>query len=144
MHPDKTDIGYRYKADHQALPPAIQSAGTRNGVALDVSEYGSGTLVANVGAIGGTPTSAAITYALQSSPNGTDGWVALADLDGNAFALTVDEEDTCAELDFSLQYLRQDHAFLRVVETVAFTAGTNPDVIAGATLVLGGGQRLPL
>ncbi|GHG79673.1 hypothetical protein [Comamonas sp. JC664] len=149
MHPDRTDIGYRYKADTQALPPNIQSAGTRNGVAVDITDYGSGTVVANVGPIGGGPTETSITYALQTSEDGTDGWVSLTDLDGNQFTTAgtpaaVTAANRCVELDFTLQYITRTHRFLRVVETVAFTGGTSPDVIAGATLVLGGGQRLPL
>ncbi|NOK06692.1 MULTISPECIES: hypothetical protein [Myxococcus] len=145
MHPDRTDIGYRYKADTQALPPSIQSAGTRNGDGIDITAYGSGTLVANIGAVGAAPTATSITYALETSEDGTDGWVPLTDLNGNQFSTdAITTGDTCVELDFTLQYITRTHRFLRVVETVAFTGGTSPDVIAGATLVLGGGQRLPL
>jgi hypothetical protein len=144
MHPDTTNIGYRYKADHQALAPAQQAEGSRSGAAFDVSKYGSGTLVVNVGAVAGTPATTSITYALQTSPDGTNGWVALEDRDGADVILTLTAGGACKELDFSLQYADVDHTHLRVVETVDFTGGTSPSVIAGATLVLGGGQRLPL
>jgi len=144
MHPDTTNIGHRYKADHQALAPASQAEGSRNGASFDVSRYGSGTLVANVGGVTGTPTATSLTYTLQTSPDGTNGWTPLKDLDGNNLALTFTDGGACKELDFDLQYIAQKHHFLRVVEVVDFTGGTTPSVVAGATLVLGGSNRLPL
>ena len=144
MNPDRTNIGYRYKADHQALAPAQQAEGSRNGASFDVSKYGSGTLVVNVGAVAGTPTATSITYTLETSPNGTNGWAPLKNVDGASVTLTFTDGGACKERDFDLQYTPQDHRYLRVVEVVDFTGGTTPSVVAGATLVLGGGQRLPL
>ena len=144
MHPDTTNIGHRYKADHQALASAQVAEGTRSGPAFDVSKYGSGTLVVNVGAVAGTPTATSLTYTLQTSPDGTNGWTPLKNLDGNNFALTFTTGGACKELDFDLQCADVEHHFLRVVEVVDFTDGTTPAVVAGATLVLGGSNRLPL
>ncbi|WP_141620514.1 hypothetical protein [Myxococcus sp. AB036A] len=144
MHPINTHVGHLYNAANQALAPASQVEGIREGAAIDVSKYQSGTLVANVGSISGGPTATVITYSLQSSATGTDGWTALRDLDDTEAELTITSANTCSELDFALQHVPQDHRFLRVVEMVEFTDGTTPAVVAGATLVLGGGQRLPL
>ncbi|QSQ19320.1 hypothetical protein JY651_28740 [Pyxidicoccus parkwayensis] len=144
MHPLRTQIGHLYKADHQALAPAQQAEGSRNGAAFDVSKYGSGTLVVNVGTVAGTPSATSLTYTLEASPDGTNGWAPLKNADGANVALTFTAGGACKELDFDLQYANAEHHFLRVVETVDFTGGTTPSVVAGATLVLGGGQRLPL
>ncbi|WAM28515.1 hypothetical protein [Myxococcus sp. NMCA1] len=144
MHPSNTQIGHLIHAANQALPPDLQGAGTRNGAALDVSRYQSGVLVANVGEVAGAPTATSVRYTVQTSPNGTDGWVPLKDMDDADVVLTVTAAGTCAEKDFNLQYADVDHSFLRVVEVIAFTEGTTPSVMAGATLVFGGGQRLPL
>ncbi|MBJ6762803.1 hypothetical protein JGU66_18725 [Myxococcaceae bacterium JPH2] len=146
MHSDIVNIGHRYKADVQAVPPASAAAGTRNGNTINVSGYGSGTIVANVGAASGTPTATTITYALQTSAtaDGSSGWVALKDIDNNAVVLTATAGGVAAEKDFNLQYATPGHSFIRTVETVAFTGGTAPAVVTGATFVLGGGRRLPL
>jgi hypothetical protein len=144
MHPLRTQIGFLYKADHQALAPAQQAEGTRNGAAFDVSRYGSGTLVVSVGAVAGTPTGTSLAYTLQTSPDGSNGWVPLKDRDGADVALTFTAGGACKELDFDLSYADVEHHFLRVAEVVDFTDGTTPAVVAGATLVLGGSNRLPL
>lgn len=144
MHPDIVQIGHRYKADNVALSPASQAAGTRNGTSYDVSKYGSGTVVANVGAASGTPTTISVTYTLQTSPDGSSGWTTLKNIDGNDVVLTVTAASTAKELDFNLQYVPQDDHYLRALETVAFTGGTSPAVVTGATLIFGGSQRLPL
>ncbi|QDF05012.1 hypothetical protein [Myxococcus xanthus] len=144
MHPSNTQIGHLIHAANQALPPDYLEAGTRNGAALDVSRYQSGVLVANVGEVAGTPTATSVRYTVQTSPNGTDGWVPLKDMDDADVVLTVTAAGTCAEKDFNLQYADVDHSFLRVVEVITLTGGTTPSVMAGATLVFGGGQRLPL
>jgi len=144
MHPYTVNIGHTYKAGVQALAPALAAEGSRNGAAVDVSQFGSGTLVVNLGAVAGAPSATAITYALQSSEDGATDWEALKDLDGVAQTLAFTAGAQAGELDFNLQLLPQEHRFLRVVETVDFTTGTSPTVAAGATFVLGGGQRLPI
>ncbi|QSQ24857.1 hypothetical protein JY651_07925 [Pyxidicoccus parkwayensis] len=144
MHPLRTQIGHLYKTDHQALAPAQQAEGNRNGAAFDVSKYGSGTLVVNMGAVAGTPSATSISYALQTSPDGTNGWAPLKNVDGADVVLTFTAGGTCKELDFDLQYVNQEHHHLRVVETVDFTGGTTPSVVTGATLTFGGSNRLPL
>lgn len=142
MIPQNVHIGAYVSCANQGLAPAAQSAGTRSGGAIDVSAYQSGVLVANLGATTGTPTGASVTYSLESSANGTDGWTAVVDLDGNALQVATTAVNKAVELDFNLQLLKADHSYLRVKEVVAFTGGTTPTVVTGVSLVLGGGQRL--
>lgn len=145
MHLLNTDIGAFIKANVQALAPASQVAGSRNGTAIDITDFRSGVLVVNLGAVSGTPTTTSVTYALQSNTDGgSTGWAALKDQDGNGITLAVTAGGASQEKDFTLQYIPQDHLFVRVTETVAFTGGTAPAVLSSATFVLGGAQRLPI
>ncbi|RKH09737.1 hypothetical protein D7V97_15610 [Corallococcus sp. CA053C] len=144
MIPQNVHVGAFVSCATQALAPAAQVAGTRSGSAIDVSQFQSGVLVANIGATSGTPTTLSVTYSLESSANGTDGWTAVTDLDGVALAVQSTAASKAVELDFSLQFLKADHGHLRVKEVVAFTGGTAPTLVTGVTLVLGGGQRLPV
>lgn len=144
MHPDNVQIGHRIKANNQALAPASNAAGTRNGGPINVSAFQSAVLVANIGAASGTPTTLSVTYAVQTSANGTSGWTALKDVDGADVTLAATAAGAAYEKDINLTYAPADSAFIRVVETVAFTGGTAPAVVSGAVLVLGGAQKLPV
>ncbi|CAM4166265.1 hypothetical protein G4177_06130 [Corallococcus sp. ZKHCc1 1396] len=144
MIPQNVHVGAYVSCANQALPPAAQAAGTRNGTAIDVSQFQSGVLVANIGASTGTPTTLSVTYSLEASVDGTTGWTAVVDLDGNALQVASTAGGKAVELDFNLQLLKADHAFLRVKEVTAFTGGTSPTLFSGVSLVLGGGQRLPV
>lgn len=144
MHPDNVQIGFRIKANNQALAPASNAAGSRNGAAIDVSKYQSAVLAANIGATSGSPTATSITYAVQTSADGSTGWTALKDIDGNDVTLAITTTGAAYEKDINLQYVPAGSPYVRVTETVAFTGGSSPAVVSGAILVLGGAQKLPI
>lgn len=144
MIPQNVHIGAYIHCANQALAPTSHAAGSRGGTAIDVSGFQSAVLVANLGAATGTPTALSITYSLESSASSSSGWTEVTDLSGNAVELTTDQAGKAVELDVNLQWLPPGHAYLRVNEVVTFTGGASPTVVTGVTLVLGGGQRLPV
>ncbi|MFY1829131.1 hypothetical protein ACN47A_24645 [Myxococcus fulvus] len=144
MHPYRNNIGALIHAANLSHPPAAQGAGTRNGAVFTVGTFRSLVLSAVVGAVTGAPTAQTVTYKLQTSADGAT-WVDAKDNDGDTVAVALTAANACAELDVNLQeVVPDDHDRLRVVETVAFTGGTAPTVLASSTLILGGAQTLPV
>ncbi|RJS19564.1 hypothetical protein DRW03_21265 [Corallococcus sp. H22C18031201] len=145
MIPQNVQVGAYVLCAIQGVSPASQAAGTRTGSPIDVSRFQSGVVVGNIAAAANTPTAASVTYSLESSADGTGGWAPVKDVDGVAVQVVADALAAKAvEVDVNLQWLPTGHTFIRVKEVVALTGGTSPTVVTGATLTLGGGQRLPV
>ncbi|MBN9687127.1 MULTISPECIES: hypothetical protein [unclassified Corallococcus] len=144
MHPTRNDIGAYIHAANLSHAPAANAAGTRNGAALTFGTYRSLVLSVATGAATGTPTAVSATYKLQTSADGTT-WADAKDRDGDAVSLAATTASTAAELDVDLQEVVPDgHDRIRFVETVAFTGGSTPTLLSGATVIFGGGQTLPV
>ncbi|MCY1080292.1 hypothetical protein [Archangium lansingense] len=142
----RTNIGAYVLCNNLALVPADQAAGTRQGTTFAPGRYGSAVLVAFTGAISGAPTATSVTYEVETRDGSDAGnpWTPLKDMDGQDVALAITSASTAEELDVDLQFVPVGHDELRVVETVALTAGTTPKVVTGAVLVLGGASTLPI
>lgn len=128
------DIGAEIKVVW-GLSPLDNSAGTRNGSAIDRAVangalYNSCVVAGRAGAASGTPTSFTVIYKLQDSADGSTGW---ADYGSANATITADNGD--AEGDFNLSSAKR---YIRVVETVAFVDGTTPKVECAAVVVLAG------
>lgn len=142
----RSHIGAYVKANNLALPSADRGAGSRQGATFDPGRYGSAVLVGHTGAISGTPTATEVTYEVETR-DGSDAdnpWSTLKNMDGEDVALAITTANAAAELDIDFQHIPVGHDELRVVETVAFTAGDTPKVVTGALLVLGGSATLPV
>jgi len=114
------------------------SGTTTNGASLDRSGKLSAVIMAQAGAASGTPTTQTYDVKLQDSADGTT----FADITTVTSAVTqITADDTVEVLDIELTNVRK---FVRLSTTVAFTGGTSPAWPCAATLVLGGGDVLPL
>jgi hypothetical protein len=142
MHPIRYNVGAYIKTDIKSHSPAANSAGTRNGAAIEIGATRSIVITANVGATSGTPDNFSVAYKLQDSLDGST----FADVANASDAtLTVTTASTAGELDVDLsRFCRQEATHFRFLETVAFTGGTSPTVLAGSTVTRGPGQSLPL
>jgi len=122
------------------LPALANSAGTRNGAAIDRLQSGalagSCVIAANVGATTGTPSATTYDVRVQDSADGSTGW---ADV-GAAITQKTSLTAALAQRDVDLTGARR---FIRVVEVVAFTGGTTPATPAAVDVILGGFDRVP-
>ena len=82
------------------------------------------------------PTAQTVDAKLQESDDGATGWT---DIAGAAIA-TLTADETAGGVDVNLSGAK---AFVRVVATVGFTAGTTPAIPVAASLILGGADELP-
>ncbi|MBM4356938.1 MAG: hypothetical protein FJ096_02405 [Deltaproteobacteria bacterium] len=122
------------------LPALANSAGTRNGAAIDRLQSGamanSLVLVANTGATTGSPTAQTYDLKIQDSADGATGW---ADLSGAAIAQKTTATAALVQCEVDLLPAKR---YIRAVEVVAFTGGTTPATPAAADVILGGFDRL--
>lgn len=128
-------------------PPALPAAGARNSAAIDRATPGgnffnSATLVQKTGAIAGSPSAQTVDAKIQDSPDGSTGW---ADYKPDGVTTAAIAQLTAAnavgEVDVDLSGAKR---YIRVVETVAFTAGTSPTIGADSTVILAGADRTPV
>lgn len=139
-YPLISQIGAYIKAFLGVAPVAHSGTTAVNGAGIDRSTFASGVLVVTNGATSGSPTSFTVTGKVQDSADNSS----FADYkpDGtNVASLVNSTAGSTAQLDVDLATARQ---YIRVVTTPAFVAGTSPTVIAGANLVLGGSDTLPV
>lgn len=135
-----TDIGGQLTAKVGNVP-ALASAGTRNGAAIDRQSFHSGLLVAKSGAIAGAPTAQTLDAKIQDSDDGSTNWNDYKPDGTNVAAITqITAANTIARKAFNLMRAKR---FIRVVEIVAFTGGTTPTIGAEETVVLGGAHEQP-
>lgn len=123
------------------LPALANGAGNRNGSSIDRVQSGkmanSLLISANVGATTGSPSAQSYDVKLQDSADGSSGW---NDVTGAAATQKTSASAATVNLEVNLAGVKR---YVRVVETVAFTAGTSPATPAAVTVVLGGFDRLP-
>lgn len=123
------------------LAALTNSAGTRNGSAVDRLQGGSMAnslvLLCNVGATTGSPSAQTYDCKLQDSADGSTGW---NDIAGAAITQKTSATAALSHVDVNLAGAKR---YLRVVEVVAFTGGSQPATPAGVVLVLGGFDRIP-
>lgn len=144
MHPIRNNIGAYVSTANKSHSPAANSAGTRNGTALEILATRSIVITANLGATTGTPDSFTVAYKLQDSLDGSN-FEDAVDASNNNATLTITTDSTAGELDVDLtKFCRAAATHIRLLETVAFVNGTTPTVISGATITRGPGQTLPL
>lgn len=138
-NPNKSQIGAYLKATVGTVP-AAPAAGTRNGAAIDRLHYGSCVLQASAGATTGTPTSFTLDAKLQDSADGTTGWADFVPHNGTAAVAPIAVASTQATKNIDLAGAKR---FVRVVETLAFVAGTAPTLGAACSVILGGAKDKP-
>lgn len=120
----------------QGLAAGASSAGNTDGTAIDLAaqpEVFAGTVVINVAAPTGTPTSFAATYKLQQSPTGSGSWT-----DVDTLAVTA---AGVYQIGFKPVSVNQ---FIRVRRELAFVDGTSPTLPNSATVILGDPKYGPL
>jgi hypothetical protein len=124
-----------------ALPPLANTAGTRNGAAIDRLQSGSlamsCVLVRNTGATTGAPSTQTLDVKLQDSADGSTGW---ADITGAALTQKTTATAGLDQLDVDLSGAKR---YIRTVEVTAFSGGTTPATPNAVEVILGGGSRLP-
>lgn len=144
MHPIRNNIGAYVDTDNVSHVPLANSAGSRNGTAMEIGGTRSIVLSVNVGATSGTPTSFTIIYKLQDSLDNST-FADATDVEGNGVTLTITAASAAYEKDVDLsRACRAAATHVRWVETVAFVGGTSPTVLSGATIIKGPGQSLPI
>ena len=144
MHASMSNIGAYLKTAGasnavQGYSPAAVAAGTTYGDAFDVTGARSCVLTGMLGSATGAPTTQSVALSLESAlPTGST-WVAVANS-----TFTLDTDETAKEVDVNLMALTSGHTRLRVKAVVAFTDGTTPKALVGATVALGGYDNLPV
>lgn len=146
-----------------AITPAASAAATIKGISggaggidrfANPGQYGaSGQVVTNglpisatlfgiVGALANTPSTTSVIYKIQDSVDDVDGdYADSVDAAGTALAMTaLTAAASDGRLDFDMTGLKR---WVRVVATVAFTGGSSPTAVVGATLILGGTYEGP-
>jgi hypothetical protein len=134
--PHLRNIGSYLKPVH-TLSPAASSAGARNGSAVDRLGYESAQIVVQTGATTGTPTSFTVDAKIQDSADGSTGWADYTAPGATAVAAltTLITADSTAKFNVDLSGAKR---YVRVVQTIAFVAGTSPTLLNNAAVVLGG------
>jgi hypothetical protein len=135
MNSNSSQVG-AYISPKVGNVPLANSAGTRNGTAVDRDGFDSCVLHGQTGASTGTPTSFTYALKLQESDDGSTGW---ADITGAAIT-TVTAASTAAKVNVNLSGSKR---YIRAVETIAFVGGTSPTLAASSVIVLGGPDSLP-
>lgn len=143
MHYKDNNFGSRINVSGSAYQGAGLSAGAASaGAAVDLEGQRSFKLVAHFAGTTGSPTTASATFALESSANGSTGWHAVNDRDGNAVTLAVTAAQKVNSVDVDTQYFTVGDAYIRVTPTVAFTGGTAPTASFVASLVMSSQERM--
>lgn len=138
-------MGPLFKATRGTIP-AAPVAGVRNGSAINRRVSGSLamslTLIATTGAETGSPSARTFDAKIQDSADGSTGWADYIPPDQTTVAAVtqITAASSEAEVDVNLSGAK---AFVRVVDTLAFTAGTAPTLGIQTTVVLGGFDRTP-
>lgn len=136
----QTNIG-AYVKNAKGINPANQAAGTINGPAIDRTGYNSCVLHHACGAATGAPSARTVDAKLQHSDASGSGFTDFVPgAAGSGAAAQLVADNTEAEKDIDLTTAKQ---YIRVVEVVAFTAGTSPAIPVAATVTLGGKDTLP-
>jgi hypothetical protein len=126
--------------------PAAPVAGTRNGSAINRRQSGAiaqgCTLFASSGAATGTPTTQTLDAKIQDSADGSTGWADYIPPDQTTVAAItqITAVNSSAEVDVNLSGAK---AYIRVVETLAFTGGSTPTLGVQTAVVLVGFDRTP-
>lgn len=128
------------------LAPLANSAGTRNGSAIDRSpaggvNYAGCTLAVQVGTPTGSPTSFTVDVKLQDSADGSTGWADYKPDGSTTAAITQATAAGLAEIDVDLSGAKR---YIRVVEVVAFVGGSSPAVPVADAVILVGADRTPV
>lgn len=124
-------------APTEALPALANSAGSRNGAAVDRDGKMSVTMVALVGAVTGSPSAQTYDCKIQDSEDGSTGW---ADVTDAAF---TQKTTGTAELLRHDQNLRGVKRYIRAAETVGHTGGSSPTTPSAVAFILGGAINEP-
>lgn len=130
---EMVDPGASIKSVLGVAPQSSQAA-TVNGAAIDRAGYMGALVTGLTGTATGSPTTQSTTYKVQDSADGSTGW---ADYNTSATALTAN--DGVKEISVDLRGAKK---YIRVVAVVAFTGGSTPAQLIGATVGLTGGERL--
>lgn len=126
--------------------PATPVAGTRNGTAINRRQSGAlamgCTLFASSGAETGAPSSRTLDTKIQDSADGSTAWADYIPPDQTTVAANTQiiAANSSAEVDVNLAGAK---AFIRVVEVLAFVAGTAPTLAVQSSVALYGFDRTP-
>ena len=138
-NPNVSQIG-SYILVKAGTVPAAQAAATRDGTAIDRLGYSSCVLFAQSGAVSGAPSTQTMDAKLQDSEDGSTGWADYTPPTGTAAVTQITAASSVSEKDVDLAGAKR---YIRVRETVAFTAGTSPTLGAATQVVLGGAVVKP-
>ena len=114
----------------RGINPTNATATTVNGPAIDRQGFMTAVLLAACGAPSGAPSSFTVATKVQDSGDGITDWVDVA----GATVTTFTMNNTEGTKDLDLKGMRR---YLRVVQTVAFVAGTTPAIPISAAVLLG-------
>jgi hypothetical protein len=126
--------------------PAAPVAGTRNGSAINRRQSGAiaqgCTLFASSGAVTGGPATQTLDAKIQDSADGSTAWADYIPPDQTTVgAITqITAVNSSADVDINLSGAK---AFIRVVETLAFTGGAAPTMGVETAVILSGFDRTP-
>ena len=138
-------LGHLFKSITGTVPAAA-SAGTRNGTAINRRQNGAiaqgCTLFVSSGAETGAPSARTLDAKIQDSADGSTNWADYIPPDQTTVAAApqIVAASSSSEVDVNLAGAK---AYIRVVEVLAFTAGTTPTLGAQSSVSLYGFDRTP-
>lgn len=121
----------------KAYKPRASAAATINGDAIDRLGFASAVLHHQCGDATGGPSAQTVNTKLQHSDASGSGF---ADVSPAVSLTELSSNDGAAEKDVDLSGMKR---YIRLVTTVAFTAGTSPAIPVAASVTLGGAEALP-
>jgi hypothetical protein len=117
-----------------SLVPLLRAANTYEGVAVNLRNYHSATVVFSLGAVVSTGT---VTFKIQESTNGSSGWADIAAARLNGTIAVMDTADTVQVIGLT-DIGGITKKYIRVYATVA-----NANVTCAALVIRGNAQHAP-
>jgi hypothetical protein len=122
-----------------AIVPGLFSAGDLTPIIIDRMGFYDAIVLLKVGAATGTPTAQGVSLKVYTG-DVADGTDATTEVSGDGIAaLTTDNAEAEKNLD-----LNSYHRYIKIVPTVAFTAGTTPKIPVAVTVALGRPVNVPV
>lgn len=141
MHPIQNDIG-AFVAPCVSISPRNAAAETYAGIAVDRLEARSCVLVVESGAPTGAPDSYTLAGKLQHSDTTTDGDFVDFQIDETTVAIeTITADGSLKTVNVDLSSAKR---YVRAKATLAFVNGSSPKLPYSASIILGGGRKVPL
>lgn len=142
MHPYDNNFGYLVNTENSVYQGAgLTSGAGAAGSAVLLDAQRSFVLTAHYAGVTGSPTATSISFALESSADGS-AWHTCHDRDGNAITLVVTAAEKINSVNVDTQYFTVGDDRIRVTPTTTFTGGTSPTAYVAVSMAVSKQERM--